>query len=1170
MRIDRLDLIAYGPFTSRSLDLSMGEAGLHVIYGNNESGKSTSLRSLIAWLFGIPGRTNDNFLHGNPQLRIGGKLRLKNGDSLEFVRRKGTKGTLLRPGTDEVMDDSALAPFLSGISENLFQTLYGIDHDRLVAGGQALLSQSGDLGKALFSAASGIANLRGILTGLESSADELFRSKASTRLINQAITQYKESQKRIREFSVPVAEWTRLQNELDDTLSAILDIEADINRKSKEKNRLDRIYRVNSALAERRTIMAQIGELSGVLVLPEDFQERCKAAIDNLHKTREAEEKAKTRLARLTKESESANYRPEFLENEKTILEIYRELGAVQKMINDRPQQEGRRRLLRNEAEKLLKMVRPDLSMNDAETLRPVLNNKKWIAGLAQKHSLLNQKKETIETTLKDLEDEKKRIRQELGEQYQSRVDIEQLSAATATARKAGNVERRLEDARKKLSDEQRACDSELVRLGRYTGTLEALSTIAVPVLETLDIFDRNFSDITEDIKDHRRKQTELTEELKKLEYDLNVLLLKKGIPTVGDLEHVRGSRDTGWQLIKKKYIENGNVEKEIGEFAPGENISTVYEQRVHDADIIADTLRFNADDVVKRADLENRIAGIRNYLAETANRINELVDENRKLQQEWTAIWTPLRVDPGTPREMKQWIVRLEKLQATACSAGAVSGEVAGLLRECSALKENLSREISRFDPSINREAMGLEAMLDLCEQHIEKEKNFIQRKKQLDYSLSELEIRRERAGDDLQLIQDEMHKWIKEWEQAIKGLGLQPDVHPEHATEIFEQLMAFFRKYDESEEVRKRIYGMDQVEEGFTKAVFEFTNSIHLDMGDQDAKAVAEQLNEGLYQAREIRAGREEIRNLQNDVKDEIENYRITIRLLNENLSALKAQARVSSDEDLLASGELSATRRLLQVKLTTLDQELARNGDGLSIDDLQKEADESDIDNLTNNIETIASGLRELHARRDELRDHRQTLQNEIAAKDGSSVAANASEDAQGQLAVIISGTERYLRLKIAAMILDQQIEDYRKKNQAPVLSRAGEVFALLTCGSFKGLRDELDGMGNPVLLGVRPDNTEVPVEGMSDGTRDQLYLSLRLATVEKHLVEGEPMPFIVDDILIGFDDQRTKVGLETLADLGGKTQVLLFTHHSRVVELAREIKARAGVYVHELGY
>ena len=83
MRIDRLDLIAYGEFVEKSLDLSGGTMGLHIIYGDNEAGKSTSLRALSGLLFGIPARTTDNYLHRNQQLRVGAKLRLRNGSTLE-------------------------------------------------------------------------------------------------------------------------------------------------------------------------------------------------------------------------------------------------------------------------------------------------------------------------------------------------------------------------------------------------------------------------------------------------------------------------------------------------------------------------------------------------------------------------------------------------------------------------------------------------------------------------------------------------------------------------------------------------------------------------------------------------------------------------------------------------------------------------------------------------------------------------------------------------------------------------------------------------------------------------------------------------------------------------------------------------------------------------------
>jgi uncharacterized protein YhaN len=87
-------------------------------------------------------------------------------------------------------------------------------------------------------------------------------------------------------------------------------------------------------------------------------------------------------------------------------------------------------------------------------------------------------------------------------------------------------------------------------------------------------------------------------------------------------------------------------------------------------------------------------------------------------------------------------------------------------------------------------------------------------------------------------------------------------------------------------------------------------------------------------------------------------------------------------------------------------------------------------------------------------------------------------------------------------------------------------------------------------------------------MSDGTRDQLYLALRLATLERHLAQAEPLPFIVDDILINFDDDRTAATLKVLAELAKKTQVILFTHHARLKELAGEVRNGAGVFVREL--
>jgi uncharacterized protein YhaN len=755
MRIDRLDLIAYGPFTEKSLNLADGEFGLHVIYGDNEAGKSTSLRALIAWLFGISVQTNDSFLHSNPQLRIGGKLRLSDGTQIEFVRRKGKKGTMLEYGTDDPLDDSILVPFLpGGIDENLFTKLWGIDHVRLVAGGKELLDQSGDLGQALFSAAVGTASLREILAELQSGAEKIFKPRASTRILNQAISKFKEAQKKIKDASLPVAEWKRLQKELSNTLSVIEQVEKDINKKSKAKSRLDRLNRVKGALVERCALLGRISELGEVLLLPDDFDEKRRAASDNLQSASEAKERAEVKLSGLKEESESLNVRNELLENEEAILDLYKELGAVEKTIKDRPQQDGKRRLLRNEAEILLKGVRPDVDLDNADDLRPLLNNKKWISSLAQKHGLLNQKKEKAEATLRDIEDEQESIKNEFDEQPKLDLDLSELKASIAAARKAGDVEQRLAALQKRASEEKAACESELARLGKFSGPVESLLKMAMPVSETLDTFEKQNDELFERIRDYGRKQQELEEEKKQAEQELKALLLTSDVPTITELEESRTVRNTGWSLIKRKYIERIDVEKDIVEFAYESDLPTLYEQKVDTADHVSDRLRLAADQVVKRADLEAKIENLKSRLDDMAGETKKANEVQKAHQEKWEAIWEPLGIVPGTPREMKQWLLRLEKLVTNIQSENTVSGDEQKLAKESKRLRKTISIQITKFDESIDHREMSLEAMISLCEQRVEREEAIREQKRQLEHSLTDAEIRLKRIRDELKSI--------------------------------------------------------------------------------------------------------------------------------------------------------------------------------------------------------------------------------------------------------------------------------------------------------------------------------------------------------------------------------------------------------------------------------
>jgi uncharacterized protein YhaN len=130
----------------------------------------------------------------------------------------------------------------------------------------------------------------------------------------------------------------------------------------------------------------------------------------------------------------------------------------------------------------------------------------------------------------------------------------------------------------------------------------------------------------------------------------------------------------------------------------------------------------------------------------------------------------------------------------------------------------------------------------------------------------------------------------------------------------------------------------------------------------------------------------------------------------------------------------------------------------------------------------------------------------------------------------------------------------MDRHRSCYQDPLIASASRHFAALTGQSFACLalhcREDV-----LTLAAVRADGQRVPIAGLSEGTRDQLYLALRLAALGEFATRAAPLPFICDDLLVSFDDVRAGLALDVLAEAGTELQVILFTHHRHVVDLAK---------------
>ncbi len=221
MRLIRLGLDRFGHFTDGALELG-DAADFHLVCGNNEAGKTTTLRALSDLFFGIETRSPYNFKHDYADLRLAAEIEAADGRRLAFQRRKGRQNTLLGADGSTSLPEAALAAFLGPIDRDFFEGMFGLDHNRLRRGGEDILAARGDVGQSLFGAGAGVLGLSQVLADLDAEANALFTARrVASKPFYQALDRHGDARKRLREAAVSGDEWRQTKAEADAVESRI-------------------------------------------------------------------------------------------------------------------------------------------------------------------------------------------------------------------------------------------------------------------------------------------------------------------------------------------------------------------------------------------------------------------------------------------------------------------------------------------------------------------------------------------------------------------------------------------------------------------------------------------------------------------------------------------------------------------------------------------------------------------------------------------------------------------------------------------------------------------------------------------------------------------------------------------------------------------------------------
>jgi uncharacterized protein YhaN len=173
-------------------------------------------------------------------------------------------------------------------------------------------------------------------------------------------------------------------------------------------------------------------------------------------------------------------------------------------------------------------------------------------------------------------------------------------------------------------------------------------------------------------------------------------------------------------------------------------------------------------------------------------------------------------------------------------------------------------------------------------------------------------------------------------------------------------------------------------------------------------------------------------------------------------------------------------------------------------------------------------------------------------DATARDRSTEALQAElTDVEQQLAAQL---DRRRLLERTGLLLEETRLTVARDHQPPVLRDASYWLARLTDGRHTAITTTID----EARLEVHDrDGAVWKPERLSRGTREQVFLALRLALVRDLQRHGVQLPLVMDDALVNFDDERARAAarvlVEFVSDQHGERQMLVFTCHAHVAAI-----------------
>lgn len=301
-----------------------------------------------------------------------------------------------------------------------------------------------------------------------------------------------------------------------------------------------------------------------------------------------------------------------------------------------------------------------------------------------------------------------------------------------------------------------------------------------------------------------------------------------------------------------------------------------------------------------------------------------------------------------------------------------------------------------------------------------------------------------------------------------------------------------------------------------------------------------------------RRTRSERQRLRKEEKRRKREVEEYEKQVDQLTAQRSALFVQGGANNREEFERRAGWVSTRQELEGYLSIAQSEVesaARTEPDLAV--VEEDLHEYDAEENNECVAALKLELAELEQDLQDAHEQLGSVKQEVRRLEESRVATQLRFDHAQNQCQLKQACEQWFAAQIGRHAVEQIRSRFERECQPSVLASASRYLQRMTRGRYTNVWTPL---GQRRLQVEDQQGRTFSPEQLSGGTREQLFLAIRLAFIREFSRRGVELPVVLDDILVNFDQPRTEATVETLLEFAAESQqMLFFTCHLHLAQL-----------------